>query len=291
MTKQKSKIISKHPIQRRTTFKKHTKKYVKVYAPYLPAIIGLIIGGFMLLPKSGPANPVLGYATSTSQETLLSETNELRTKNNAGKLRLNTSLSVAAQMKAQDMAKRNYWSHVTPDGKQPWYFVEKAGYEYSQAAENLAYGFRSSKDTVNGWMNSPSHRKAMLNDSLYDVGFGIANSTDYQKQGPETIVVAIYAKSASPAQAKVNSSFGSQPASTISFGQIMTGGNSPWINLIAGIAIGVIGMYLFTKHSLKLRRKIKQGENYILGHPVLDISLLAVLVLLLALSRTAGFIH
>jgi uncharacterized protein YkwD len=291
MTKQKSKIISKHPVHRRSTFKKHSKHYAKVYSPYLPAIIGLVVGLGLLLPWKEPPKSVLSYATSTSVDTLLEETNQRRADNDAGELLLNESLSAAARSKARDMAEKDYWSHETPDGKQPWYFIDRTGYQYSQAAENLAYGFNSSKDTVNGWMNSPQHRKAMLDNNLSEVGFGIVNTEDFQGQGPESIVVAIYAQNERADPSMVNSSFVEKPAKTISFGQVLTGGNSPWINLIAGIAIGVIGMYLVAKHSLKLRRKLRQGERYVLRHPVLDVSLISLLVVLIALSKTAGFIQ
>lgn len=292
MSKQKSRVISKHPIRRRTTFKKHPRRYVKVYAPYLPAIIGLAISLSLLLPReSNSSQSVLSYATDTSANTLLRETNEKRAGQNIGGLQLNGELSIAAQSKADDMAARNYWSHTTPDGKQPWYFIEKSGYKYSEAAENLAYGFTSSEETVNGWMNSSEHRKAMLGSSTVDVGFGIANAPNFQNQGQETIVVALYAKPQTMPAQDVNAKFVANPASSISLGQVITGGKYPWINFIAGIAIGLISMYLIVKHSLRFRRWLRKGEQYILHHPILDISLISLLILLIVISQTAGFIQ
>ncbi len=289
MTKQKTKIVSKYPLKRRTTFKSHPKHYAKVYAPYLPAVIGLIAGASILLSGSSqPSKSVLSYGTSTP-DSLLSATNERRSENNIPALQSDSELSKAAQLKADDMVSKNYWSHVTPDGKQPWYFIQKSGYSYSAAAENLAYGFTSSKDTINGWMNSPEHKAAMLGKAFSEVGFGITNSPDYQGHGPETVVVALYASPAAPNLAKVNSSFSERQASGISRGQLLTEGNSPWINFILGAAIGIIAMYLATTHSLKLRKKIKRGENYIMAHPVLDVTLMALLVLMIALSTTVGF--
>lgn len=290
MTKQKNKIISKYPLRRRKTFQKHPKHYAKVYAPYLPAIIGFVFALVLLLPRTHSAS-VLSEATNTSPSGLLSQTNQKRQSNGDKSLSLNQALATAAQTKANDMAKNNYWSHVTPDGKQPWYFINQAGYHYSEAAENLAYGFLSSEDTINGWMNSPSHREAMLNKDYTQVGFGIANAPNYQGHGPETIVVAMYAKPSSPVVANVNSSFTNTPASTITKGQILTNGDMPWINLLAGIAIGAIFMYLAAKHSLKLRKKIRDGERYMLTHPAFDLTLVSLLVVLAALSKTAGFIN
>jgi cell division septation protein DedD len=128
---------------------------------------------------------------------------------------LNSQLDNAAQAKANDMAARNYWSHDTPDGQSPWTFFTAAGYEYQTAGENLAYGFDTSLNTVNAWMNSPGHRANILNTTYTEVGFGIANAADYQGTGPETIVVAEYASplkiaAATPAPAQ------STPAPTAS---------------------------------------------------------------------------
>ncbi|HEX5797129.1 MAG TPA: CAP domain-containing protein [Candidatus Saccharimonadales bacterium] len=292
MTKPKSRTPGKYPPHRRTTFKKHSKRYLKVYTPYLPVVIGLLIGvGVLFADKLHDSKSVLSYAPSISSSSLLDQTNQRRTQQDIGKLAINQTLARAAQSKAEDMAARNYWSHQTPDGKQPWYFVKKAGYEYSRIAENLAYGFNSSKDTINGWMNSSGHRTAMLGDDFSDVGFGIANVADYQGKGEETIVVAFYGKPSTLASNKVEADFSDKVPTTISFIQTLSGGSWPWINFLSGLLIGVIAMYLIAKHSLKLRRKIRHGEEYILRHPALDMSLLALLVLLILLSQTAGFIH
>ena len=138
-------------------------------------------------------NNVLGYATSMSASGLLQETNTQRSGNGKASLALNSKLSQAAQAKANDMVNRNYWAHVSPDGKQPWTFMSNAGYAYTAAGENLAYGFDTSSAAVSGWMNSPSHRANLLNGTFKEVGFGIANGANYQSNGEQTIVVAMYA--------------------------------------------------------------------------------------------------
>lgn len=135
---------------------------------------------------------VLSYATNTSVSGLLQETNEERAGGGLENLSLNSKLNNAAQTKANDMASRDYWSHNTPEGNPPWVFFTNAGYDYSSAGENLAYGFDNSSDTVVGWMNSPGHKANIMNTSYQEVGFGIANSANYQGTGPETIVVAMY---------------------------------------------------------------------------------------------------
>jgi hypothetical protein len=172
---------------------KHSHKYAKVYAPYLPLVISIIASIFLSFYRPGAGN-TLAYATEISASGLLSATNSQRVANSVGSLSLNGQLNAAAQSKANDMVARNYWSHTTPDGQQPWVFIDATGYKYSKAGENLAYGFATSSETVSGWMNSPAHKANMLDTAFTEVGFGYANSSDFNGDGEETVVVAMYAK-------------------------------------------------------------------------------------------------
>lgn len=150
------------------------------------------------LPSSLTKAKVLSYATEMSRDALLSGTNAARSAQGFGAFTLNTLLNSSAQAKAQDLVSKDYWAHVSPDGTQPWYFFSQAGYSYTRAGENLAYGFSTSQGTVDGWMNSPSHRANILGDYT-EVGFGIVNAPDYQSSGQQTIVVAHYGTPPTPA--------------------------------------------------------------------------------------------
>lgn len=177
----------------------------------LIVLVGLLFGS----AKSPIQTGVLAYATEMSSSGLLSATNAQRSANGKASLAINAQLASAAQTKANDMAARNYWSHNTPDGKAPWYFVEQAGYSYTKAGENLAYGFGTSSQTVTGWMNSPTHRANMLDSAFTEVGFGFINSADYNNSGEETIVVAMYGQpQVAAATAQVAPSTTTVPSST-----------------------------------------------------------------------------
>ncbi len=172
---------------------RQSKTYQKPYWPYLP-LVAIVVAGALLNSAWPGKHSVLGYATDVSVQSLLDDTNTQRSSNGELALGLNAQLDQAAQAKANDMAARDYWSHNTPDGQTPWSFIAAAGYSYQTAGENLAYGFTTSADTVTGWMNSAEHRANILNTAYEEVGFGIANSANYQGGGAETIVVAMYAK-------------------------------------------------------------------------------------------------
>ena len=172
--------------------------------------------------QQGGQFSVLGYATNVSTGGLLSETNAKRAANGFGSYASSVRLTQAAQAKANHMIAENYWSHYSPSGVTPWYFIEQAGYNYSRAGENLAYGFATSAGVVQGWMDSPSHRANILDSGFVHVGFGIANGANFQG-GENTVVVAMYgepivtapaptpAPAAAPAPAPVASS---QPSSS-----------------------------------------------------------------------------
>ncbi len=118
---------------------------------------------------------------------LTSLTNEDRAKNNAAPLEQNELLNKAAQLKAEDMASRGYFSHTTPEGNLPWYFLDKVGYKYSFAGENLAINFFDSEDVARAWMNSPTHRANVIKKDFTEIGIGVASGT---YQGKNTIFVA-----------------------------------------------------------------------------------------------------
>lgn len=213
--------LTAHPKRRPTVHDKKrvgqhhkvTKRYSRAYWPYLPMLLVLVVGFFLNVTWSA-GQGVLGYATSMSPDVLLQDTNEQRTQNGLSDLSENSLLMQAAQTKANDMVARDYWSHVTPDGRQPWSFITAAGYSYQTAGENLAYGFDNSDDVIAAWMNSADHRANILNTTYQDVGFGIANSPDYVGTGPETVVVAMYAEPYASAAPISTPQSNSQPTSS-----------------------------------------------------------------------------
>lgn len=129
---------------------------------------------------------ILGYATNIHVQQLLAETNAKRAEAGLPALSLNPQLSQAAAGKASDMFGKNYWAHVSPDGKTPWDFINGAGYKYSVAGENLAKNFQDSNGVVNAWMNSPSHKENLLKPNYKEVGFAVVNGI---LQGEETTLV------------------------------------------------------------------------------------------------------
>jgi len=145
---------------------------------------------------------VLSYASNIDVNDLLKYTNTKRATAGVGALTINPKLTAAAQNKAAYMFKHNYWAHVAPDGTDPWSFIIGQDYDYLYAGENLAKNFGASKDVVDAWYKSPSHRENLLNDKYNDVGFAVVNGV---LDGYETtLVVQMFGKTRNaPAQVAV----------------------------------------------------------------------------------------
>lgn len=140
--------------------------------------------------KQANLHNVLGFATDISGDKLYQLTNEQRQKNNLPSLSLNSSLSLAAQKKAENMFQENYWSHYSPDGKTPWDFILGASYKYEYAGENLAKNFLFSNGVIDAWMNSSTHRENILKKEYTEVGYAIVNGTLNDEQ--TTLVVQMF---------------------------------------------------------------------------------------------------
>src|SRR5690606_5212160 len=100
--------------------------------------------------------------------------NESRVQNRRAPLVVNPLLEEAARLKAEDMAEKGYFSHVSPDGKSPWYWISGAGYKFIYAGENLAVDFEYSEDVNEAWLNSPGHRDNILNNQFTEIGIATA---------------------------------------------------------------------------------------------------------------------
>ena len=117
---------------------------------------------------------------------IVSETNIARADDALVELQRNDLLDIAAQEKAEDMAKLGYFSHTSPAGVNPWYWFKDVGYNYVHAGENLAVHFTDSEDVVTAWLNSPTHRDNILNANYREIGVGSARGT---YEGYDTIFV------------------------------------------------------------------------------------------------------
>jgi hypothetical protein len=113
-------------------------------------------------------------------------TNDERAQNAAPALVRSSVLDAAATLKAQDMAAQGYFSHDSPSGLTPWHWFETVNYPFVHAGENLAVYFTDSREVVEAWMKSPTHRANIVDSKYREIGIGTARGT---YQGHDTIFV------------------------------------------------------------------------------------------------------
>lgn len=138
------------------------------------ALLVLLVAGF---PSSALADEIqIAQRTDAEQEALkerlLADVNRQRALNGARPVTLDRRLSMAAQKHSDDMARRDYFGHQSPDGRGMSDRLISAGYPWRVAAENVSAGISSPESTVSGWMTSPQHRQNLIDDNYIQVGIG-----------------------------------------------------------------------------------------------------------------------
>jgi uncharacterized protein YkwD len=91
-------------------------------------------------------------------------------------LRRDERLELASQRHSEDMARRRFFAHENPSGAIPARRMRRAGYAARVVGENLAWGEgdrATPEHIVVGWMNSPGHRRNILEADYREIGVGV----------------------------------------------------------------------------------------------------------------------
>lgn len=129
-------------------------------------------------------------ATGLDARQILVLTNESRQRAGLPPVVMDERLMAAARAKLFDMLKDDYFAHRARDGRQPWAFMQAAGYRFQMAAENLAKGYDNEPELQQAWMKSRGHRANILNPHFTEIGVADANG----------IVVVMFGRPAPPAR-------------------------------------------------------------------------------------------
>lgn len=126
-----------------------------------------------------------------------------RKNNNIGELISNPILNKVALSKAQDMIKKNYFAHKSPDGRSSWDFIDRSEYHYLFVGENLAMNFSSAQTAHKALMLSETHKKNILSDKYSDIGLAVLTGVINGKKTNVLVQIFGYAKDAKLAMALV----------------------------------------------------------------------------------------
>ena len=90
-----------------------------------------------------------------------------------GPLRPEPRLTLASRGHALDMGERGYFAHDSADGRTPWDRARAAGYT-TASGENVAAGYRTPAEVVQGWLRSTGHCQNLMAPAARDLGVGLA---------------------------------------------------------------------------------------------------------------------
>lgn len=151
-------------------------QYIAAF-PRAFSAFGFLLFSLMVSPSS--------LAATFSPEEVVSLTNRDRSLAGIPELSWSETLSVAAEAKADDMARKGYFAHTSPEGTRPWFFFDQAGYQYQSAGENLAIHFSDAESEQRAWMASVKHRENILSPKYAEIGVAVR---DVVLEGKSTVL-------------------------------------------------------------------------------------------------------
>jgi uncharacterized protein YkwD len=110
-----------------------------------------------------PARPAKTVAPAREIARFTSLVNAHRVSIGCRALVWSAAVAAVAQAHSADMARRDFFDHINPDGKTPFDRLRRAGIPYAAAAENVAYGTASAKRVLELWLKSSGHRANIEN--------------------------------------------------------------------------------------------------------------------------------
>ncbi len=119
--------------------------------------------------------------------------NKTRKENGLKELCVDPTLTKVAREHSNDMIKKRYFAHNSPDGKSSAKRLKDSGYNWSAMGENIAWGSGSHsnpKSRFKAWMESKGHKVNILNGRYEEVGIGVA-SGELTEDGKEAIVYTV----------------------------------------------------------------------------------------------------
>lgn len=108
------------------------------------------------------------------EDGILALTNQERQLAGCPALRASKPLRKAARRHSVEMAMAGEMSHQLPGEAKFSTRITRAGYRgWRLVAENVARGFSSPEAVMDAWMDSPTHRRNILNCRIRDLGVGV----------------------------------------------------------------------------------------------------------------------
>jgi uncharacterized protein YkwD len=149
-------------------------------------ITPLLFGGPTLHAQEPTGDPQTDLAAQSEAFELevISRVNSERTSHGLPPLALNNSLTEAARAHNQDMILNGFFDHTGSDGSSPAERACAHGYapfDWGECfvGENIAAGYCTPAEVMEGWMNSSPHQANILNPAYREIGVGHNTGGEY----------------------------------------------------------------------------------------------------------------
>ncbi|MBD3868233.1 MAG: CAP domain-containing protein [Acidobacteria bacterium] len=115
------------------------------------------------------------------EQAVLERINAIRTERGLAGLKPVKNLAMVARTHSRNMVDRDFLSHSDPLGTRPAGRVKASGIDFQGVAENITMNNHPDAPAVQAvqdWMDSPGHRRNILNGDFRATGIGLAVSDD-----------------------------------------------------------------------------------------------------------------
>ena len=119
------------------------------------------------------------YIVSVFEKEFVRLTNVERRKYNLKPLILDQHLSQIARLKSLDFVREDYFSHDSPTYGSPFDMMRSFDIDYRRAGEIIAGGQITPEEVVTAWMDSPGHRRNILQSEYTHIGIGYVQGGYY----------------------------------------------------------------------------------------------------------------
>jgi uncharacterized protein YkwD len=140
----------------------------------VPLALALVFAAAPSASAACPGQDDAGVSAGAQEKAMLCLVNRARQSRGLAPFAAPRSLARAADGKSADILRCDEFSHEAC-GRGFTYWIDRVGYRYCAAAENIASagGSGATPRTIfNLWMNSPGHRRNILG-SYRDIGIGM----------------------------------------------------------------------------------------------------------------------
>ena len=137
-----------------------------------------LLAGCVVQPVTVPASASPPVANPTEAiEQFVALANEARATAGCRRpLVPHAGVAAVAQAHSEDMRRRAYFDHDTPEGVTPMGRVQAAGIDVWAVAENIALGQPTGRAVFESWRDSPGHARNLFNCDYSHHGVGLAGA-------------------------------------------------------------------------------------------------------------------